>query len=300
MSEQIIERFPVSAGPDAIFESFKKNGVVVIENFVKKDQLDRFTAEIDPALQKLTAGYASRIDGDEPVDDFFGKKTKRLGQLSTVSSVFRHEFLEHDLMHSLLERNFIDHPQAEYWMNTSDVIEIGPGSKPQPIHRDLELYHPFIIGGPAMPEAVCNFMVALTPFTAENGATVFAPGTHLNESFERLEDGELPGGDKTISAVMNPGDCAFFSGKVIHGGGTNSTADEFRRGLSMSFIRRILSPEQAHPLSISREIIETMSYRGQAMLGFRSNWPAIGDEPAIIWSYQGSDIGKKLGLGDKN
>ncbi|EZF35532.1 hypothetical protein H109_01522 [Trichophyton interdigitale MR816] len=298
MSEQM-ERFPMSAGPGAIFESFKKNGVVVIEDFLTKDQLDRFTAEIDPALQKLRAGYASGIDGEKPVGDFLGKKTKRLGQLSTISPVFRHEFLEHDLMHSLLERIFVDSAVDGYWMNTSDVIEIGPGSEPQPIHRDLEIYSPFVIGGPAMPEAVCNFMVALTPFTADNGATVFAPGTHLNESFERLEDGELPGGDKTISAVMNPGDCALFSGKVIHGGGTNSTTDEFRRGLSMSFIRRILSPEQANPLSVSREIVETMSYRSQAMLGFRSKWPVIGDEAPTMWSYQWSDIGKKLGLGDR-
>ncbi|EFQ99777.1 Fum3p [Nannizzia gypsea CBS 118893] len=299
MSEQI-ERFPMSAGPDVIFESYKKNGVVVIEQFVTKDQLERFTADVEPALQKLIAGYTSRLDGNKEADDFFGKKTKRLGQLSTVSPVFRHEILEHDFMHSLLERVFIDSPLDGYWMNTSDVIEIGPGSKPQPIHRDLELWYPFAIGGPAMPEAICNFMVALTPFTAENGATVFAPGTNHNESFERLEDGELPGVDKTISGVMNPGDCAFFSGKVVHGGGTNSTADEFRRGLSMSFIRRILSPEQAHPLSISREIAESMAYRGQAMLGFRSQWPIVEDGPAIIWSYQGSDIGKKLGLGEKN
>ncbi|EEQ32877.1 hypothetical protein McanMca71_003265 [Microsporum canis] len=294
-----MERFPISAGPDVIFESFKKNGVVVIENFLTKDQLDRFTADINPALDKLVQGYTTGLEGTE-ADDFYGKKTKRLGQLATISPVFRHELLENDLMHSLLERVFIESPVDGYWMNTSDVIEIGPGSKPQPIHRDQELYPPWNIGGPAMPEAVCNFMTALTPFTAENGATQMAPGTHLEAISERLENGELPGSHNTIPATMNPGDCAFFSGKILHYGGGNNTTDIFRRGLSMSFIRRILSPEQAHPLSVPRDIVESMAYRGQAMLGFRSQWPVMEYGPNVIWSYQGSDIGKKLGLGDKN
>ena len=67
----------------------------------------------------------------------------------------------------------------------------------------------------------------------------------------------------------------------------------------MSFIRKILTPEQAHTLSIPREIADTMSYRGQAMLGFRSQWPVTEGEPSFYWSYQSSDIGKYIGLKDK-
>ncbi|KAH3993930.1 hypothetical protein JI435_447710 [Parastagonospora nodorum SN15] len=82
-------------------------------------------------------------------------------------------------------------------MNASEVIEITPGANAQPIHRDQELY----------PAAL---------------------GTHLNNSAsEHLLSADASAraaGLRTMLAVMDPGDCIFFSGKILHGSGANGTA----------------------------------------------------------------------------
>jgi len=297
-----MQYLPASAGPDAIFEAYRNDGIVAIEGFLSADQVQRFSNEVQPALEKLTVG----VPGGNPeetgiMSELSGEKTKRLGQLVTRSTLFRHELLENELMHLLLEKVFVQGPTDGYWMNASEVIEITPGSKAQPIHRDQELYPAWDHAGPAMPEAICNFISALTPFTALNGATQVAPGTHRGTSSDHLLDPNFKGRSdlKTMPATMSSGDCIFFSGKILHGGGANHTADESRRGLAMSFIRRILTPEEAHPLTIPREIADAMTYRGQAMLGFRSQWPVAKGLPNFYWSYQGSEIGSHIGLTEK-
>ena len=299
-----MECFPASAKPSAIFEAYKRDGIVRIQGFLSADQVQRFSDEVHPALEELTietAGDDVEVEQSNTMQELSGEKTKRLGQLVTRSAVFRHELLEHELMHSLLEKVFVEGPMDGYWMNASEVIEITPGSKAQPIHRDQELYPAWDRAGPAMPEAICNFICALTPFTDVNGATQVAPGSHNKFLNDHILDPNFKGRSdlKTIPAVMDPGDCIFFSGKILHGGGANRTPDESRRGLALSFIRRMLTPEQAHPLSISRDIADTMTYRGQAMVGFRSQWPVPKGLPSFYWSYQGSDVGSHIGLTER-
>lgn len=275
---------------------------MIIEGFLTADQMQRFGSEIAHGMEEI--GAATAVEGLKEGDALYelvGEKTKRLGQLAVASSVFRHEFLEHDLMHALLEKVFVEGPMDGYWMNASEVIELAPGSKPQPLHRDQELYPAWNRAGPTMPEAICNFFSALTPFTALNGATQVAPGTHLDLRFGNTLDPNAPdySAVETIPAIMNPGDCAFFSGKLLHGAGWNQTSSEHRRGLAMSFIRSMLMPEQAHPLSVPRHIAGSMAYRGQAMLGFRSQWPVNGQSHAFYWSHQNTDIGNYIGLAHK-
>ncbi|KAI9764939.1 MAG: hypothetical protein M1840_007964 [Geoglossum simile] len=297
-----MQYLPASAGVDAIFEAYRRDGIVVIEGFLNADKVQRFTEEVQPALEKLTVGGSGGIPEEAGMMlELSGEKTKRLGELVTRSSVFRHELLENELMHQLLEKVFVEGPTDGYWMNATEVIEITPGSKAQPIHRDQELYPVWDHAGTLMPEAICNFLSALTPFSGINGATQVAPGTHLEAPNDHLLDPDFKGRSdlQTVPATMSPGDCIFFSGKILHGGGANQTTHESRRGLAISFIRRILTPEEAHSLTIPHEIVNTMTYRGQAMLGFRSQWPVTKGLPSFYWAHQGSDIGKYIGLAEK-
>jgi ectoine hydroxylase-related dioxygenase (phytanoyl-CoA dioxygenase family) len=291
-----------SAGVEAIFEAYKKDGIVVIENFYSADQVQRFMKEVEPALEDLSVGGISEsaVEAGIVHELLSGEKTKRLGQLATRSSVFRHEFLENDLMHQLLEKVFVERPMDGYWMNASELIEITPGSDAQPLHRDQELYPVWDRAGALMPEAICNFLSAITPFSDINGATRIVPGTHLESPIDHILDSNFKNRSdfQTIPATMNSGDCIFFSGKILHGGGANQT-HENRRGLAISFIRGILTPEIAHSHTIPLEIINTMAYRGQAMLGFRSQWPLTQDMPSIYWANQGTEVGKYIGLDEK-
>ncbi|KAF2432174.1 PhyH-domain-containing protein [Tothia fuscella] len=301
MSSPSLQKLPTTAGAEAILKVVEQDGGVIIGGFLTADQVSRFNAELQPDMDKLNIGSnPDHIDAGDG-DDFQGAQTKRLVNVVNASKTFRAEVIEIELLHQLYEKTFCDRRAAGYWFNTSQVIEIGPHNKAQPLHRDQELYPFWNALGPQGPEATVNFLVALSPFTEQNGATRIVPGSHLWPHFEDtfLEGGVHKHDTPTIAAEMNPGDCVFFSGKLLHGGGHNQTNDENRRGIDLSVIRIGLMPENANPLAIPRDIIDSMSYRGQAMCGFRSLWPPKHGLTSAFWTSDYGEVGKALGLKEK-
>ena len=103
--------------------------------------------------------------------------------------------------------------------------------------------------GPAGPEVIINFMIALTDYTDENGATRVIPGSNRWADYE---DRGQP--EDTVPAVMDAGDVFFFSGKTAHGGGANVTKDQYRRGVAFAFQPGYLVPEEAYPFLIDMEL----------------------------------------------
>ena len=267
-----------------ILKIVEADGGVIIERFLTADQVRRVNAEIDPALGKLGAG--SKRD-DEFTAEFHGAQTKRLTNLITLSSTFRSEIIDHDLLHALGEAVYRDEA-GDHWMTTAQVIEIGPGNKAQLLHRDLE-NNPFAIGlGKAGPMVMVNFLIALTDFTEENGATRIIPGSN---HWDDYEDRGTP--DMTVPAEMKAGDVIFFNGKVSHGGGANVTASEYRRGLTIPLQPAYLNVEEAYPFLVDLELVKTLSPRVQKLIGFRSLYPK--GSPGL-WQSNYEDIAGHLGL----
>lgn len=197
-----------------------RDGGVIIKNFLTQDQIDRFNAEVEPAIEALRPGSTHE---NEIVQAFHGSNTKRLTNLVTLSPTFRTEIIDHDLVHDLCDATFLEE-SGTYWMTTAQVIEIGPGNDAQMLHRDLENWYPFIGMGKNGPEVTLNFLIAFTDFTEENGATRVIPGSNHWDDFE---DRGTP--EQTVPAEMQAGDALFFSGKTAHGGGANRSANEYRR-----------------------------------------------------------------------
>ncbi|MFI8424043.1 phytanoyl-CoA dioxygenase family protein [Streptomyces sp. NPDC085479] len=269
---------------EEILEIVTRDGGVVIKGFLTQEQIVRFNAEIEQPLRALAPGSTHE---DEIVAAFHGSNTKRLTNLVTHSATFRSEIIDHPLVHEISDLVFLQE-SGTYWMTTAQVIEIGPGNKAQMLHRDLENWFPFIGMGPGGPEVTINFLVALTDFTEENGATRVIPGSNHWGDFE---DRGTP--EQTIPAVMNAGDVLLFSGKTAHGGGANRTGDEYRRGLAFAFNAGFLTGEEAYPFLVDRELAKTLSPRVQRMLGFRSQYPT--GSPGL-WQVDYADLGDHLGL----
>lgn len=296
-----LQRIPPTASAEDILKMIERDGGIIIKNLLTADEVKRFNTEIQPEMDKLAAGKSEDFVDLGEGEHFHGINTKRLQNCVICSEVFRNEILENELMHTLCEKIFCERDRDGYWVNTAMVIEIGPGNISQPLHRDQELYPYWNLMGPKAPEAIINFMIALSPFTDENGATRIVPGSHKWEKFEDFI-GHSADPDKqliTVPVEMETGDCLLFSGKLLHGGGYNRTSDQYRRGLSLSLIRMGLMGEEANAVLVPREIIETMSYRGQAMFGFRSKWPVTSGTVGAYWSHHYEELGKVLGLKDK-
>ena len=281
---QSLQAVPPDTSVENIRAIVARDGGVIIKNFLTKDQIDRFNADVQPAMDALSPGSTHE---NEIVAAFHGSNTKRLTNLVTLSPTFRDEIIDKDLIHDLCDATFLEE-SGTYWMTTAQVIEIGPGNDAQMLHRDLENWFPFVGMGPSGPEVTVNFLIAFTDFTEENGATRVIPGSNHWSDFE---DRGTP--EDTIPAVMQAGDALFFSGKTVHGGGANKTSNDYRRAVAFAINPGFLTGEEAYPFLVDLEVAKTLTPRVQRLLGFRSQYPT--GSPGL-WQVDYADLGDHLGL----
>lgn len=279
-----LPRLPRSASVDEMIKNVHKEGGIIIEGFLSPGEVLEFNKDIDPSIKNLNPGAATK---DEAIPGFHGSNTKRLTNLVSKSKIFRDKILNDPLAHAIADRMYRD-DAGSYWMHTAQCIQIGPGNATQPLHRDLENCHFAIVQGPSGFEVNINFLIALTDFTEENGATRFIPGSNHWEDFSDRGNQEM-----TIPAIMKAGDCLFISGKVVHGGGENRTENEYRRAVAFTFAPSYITPEEAYPFLVDKGIVSEMTPLAQKMIGFRSQYPK--GSPGL-WQSDYRDIAEMLGL----
>ena len=119
------------------------------------------------------------------------------------------------------------------------------------------------------PQLEVEAIYALSDFTAENGGTRVVPGSH------RWPLERKPREDEIVSAVMPAGAALYYLGSTIHGGGANTTSDEFRRGLFTGLVGGWLRTEENFFLSTPIEAVRDMPERVQGLLGY-DNYLGIG------------------------
>ena len=98
-------------------------------------------------------------------------------------------------------------------------------------------------------------------------------------------------------AVMPAGAGMIYTGRVLHGGGPNTTTDTNRYGLHLSYVLDWLTPEEAGPLSTDWDRVRSLPERAQRLLGWRSsgNRDRFG---ARLWTVDYEDVPVGLGLID--
>lgn len=271
---------------EEVLKILKEDAGVIIKGMLTPDQVARFNADVQPQMDKIPAGSSKTNEGAQ---DFHGANTKRLTNLVTHSKTFREEIIDHDKVHQLAHA--ILSPWCDtYWMGTAQVIEIGPGNKAQPLHRDFENYMAFKEMGVKAPDVICNFLIALSPCTEENGATRIIPGS---QNWPDYDDRGTP--EMTVAAELEPGDALFFTGKIAHGGGANVTTDQYRRAVAFTFNLGWLVPEEAYPFVVDMELVRTLSPRVQQILGFRSFTADLYGLPGL-WQVNYEEIADYIGL----
>lgn len=279
-----IPRLHASEGAKKIHKAMLEAGGVIIEGFLTPEQARQLERDIDEPFAALQMGSKN---ADPELQDFHGFQTKRLTNLVTHSRIFREEILDMNLVYEILDLGFAK-SKSQYWMNAAQAIEINPGNKAQVLHRDQVMYPVFDLLGPTGPECTMNFLIALTDFTEENGATRVIPGSHKWPDYTQVGHSDM-----TIPALPKAGDAILLSGKTVHGGGANKTADVKRRAVGFSFGLGYLTPEEAYPFQISMDIVKKMSTRAQRMIGFRSVYP---DGGGGLWQVDYTELAEYIGL----
>ncbi|KAF7597146.1 hypothetical protein BBP40_009484 [Aspergillus hancockii] len=288
-TEPQIKRFSVTADPDTIFQAYQEDGVVIIQGFLSPEQLDKFNREVNPRLAHQRQGYQPSLKArlmEGSLSALLPPQQKRVHNLAGFSKVFRHDILNHGLMHELCRRAFA--ATGDYWLSSGAVIENGPGTPEQGWHRDQPSY-PVIQAGPGTAEGMVNFFTALTDFTAEAGATQFMHGSHKVVG--------IPDGDPNhpmLIAEMKAGDSVLLSGKLVHRGGLNNTSDFFRRALSLAISPCVLTPYESS-IHLSRPLVESMTPLAQRMIAWRS--ASIPPPYQIgMWTLNMNEVGEEMGL----
>jgi hypothetical protein len=252
MSSSTLVRLSRGSDSREFARRLEADGAVIVEDFITQGQADKLSTDFASHLDAVDWGNS---DTGVP-DGFHGLQTKRLHGLLARSTAFG-ELVVDPLLATLCDR--ILRPQCrEVRISTGELMHLAPGQEQQVLHRDADswLYHPR-----PRPEILLSANVALTDFTAENGATVVVPGSHRWSADRKAEPG-----DET-SVVMPRGAALLYSGDVLHGGGANHSHEQ-RTGLYFGFVLSWLRPLENHLQTNGAAALEKAPPAIQRLLGY--------------------------------
>jgi ectoine hydroxylase-related dioxygenase (phytanoyl-CoA dioxygenase family) len=240
-------------------------------------------------MERAAADFRAGTQADDPKIRFFwGNVTKRFTRLAARSDAFVEILCDPTLLavaDALLLPNC-----ATYWMNTGQMMIVGPGEAAQVLHRDADNWR--TMNRPDGFEVTVSCMFAITDFTEELGATRVVPGSHRWTDFRRR-----PEPHEIIAAEMSAGSGMLYTGRVIHGAGANATDDQWRFGFHLSYVLGWLTPEEAGPIGVPWEIARNLPERAQALLGWRC-YAAGGKDSTRLWTVDYEDLPVALDLHD--
>jgi ectoine hydroxylase-related dioxygenase (phytanoyl-CoA dioxygenase family) len=206
---------------------------------------------VDQAAAEREAGVAF-IDG--------GGANQRVWNLPSKGVGFR-DLLRKPLVRALA-RHVLD---GDYCLSSHTANITGPGGEAMVLHSD-QGYTPRSID----LALTMNVMWMLVDFTDDNGATRLVPGSH-RVGAEPPREGDVP----TIAGVGPAGTALVFDGRIWHGTGANTTADQHRYGVLTYFCRPWLRPQENYTLSTHPDVLADADDELLGLLGMRV-WRTLG------------------------
>lgn len=193
---------------------------------------------------------------------FFGEQTRHIAGIASRSKTFIDEILLHPLALGICDDVLLPNC-ASYRLNLAHVLDRGPSSKQQYLHRDDEIYS--FLPRPFPGQVMLAALFALNDFTSQNGATRIAPGSHTWDPDRVAQQQDL------VAAEMPAGSAVFYLGRTIHGGGPNTTDSQRRRGMHLSYTLGWLRTEENNFLTTPLEIARQLPQRAQELLGYSAH-----------------------------
>lgn len=192
-------------------------------------------------------------------NDFDGRKTRRVYSLLRDLGAFE-PLLTHPLVRSLVAAQL----GKVHQFGMLCLSAVDPGQGAQQLHFDAGVY-PL----PRDLEAETNVIWALDDFTADNGATVVAPGSHRWLAGRRPEQSDL------VPVVMPAGSVVVYSGRLWHGAGHNR-ARSTRRALICEHVLPWLRPADNHTLATGIDRLRALPPEIRRLAGVAAASPFLG------------------------
>lgn len=264
-TEATLERVPATSSVDEVRAVLERDGAVIIEDLLSSEVVAAVNAEVDAAVQEADP------DGDwfnEIMKAFHGPNTRAVSGVPGISPTFAVDVMCHPLLLGVCDKVLLP-SCARYQLNLGQILQRGPGSPDQLLHRDELVWAD--VPRPA-PELQLATVIAFVDFTAENGATRVVPGSHHWDNRNLLPIEQMlrpePEPDAIARAVMRAGSAVMYLGGTIHGAGANVTADVERRGAHLSYCVGWLRTEENNYLSTPPRAASRLPRQAQEILGY--------------------------------
>lgn len=233
-------------------ESLRQLGYVLVEDVLSPEEVAETRGRMYGVQQAIR-------------DDIGAERLERAGELGVLRLMAAYD--EHFL--SLLELpellQIVDatvSPTAILHLQNGFVLPPQPsgngaaGTFQQSFHRDF----PRHLGG-----YLCsiNTLLALDPFTAENGGTIVVPGTHQRP--DRPDDRFLAAAAESVECPA--GAAIVFDSTLWHAAGRNQSGSD-RVGINQQFTRSFFKQQIDYVRALGDDVVERQAPRTQQLLGW--------------------------------
>lgn len=254
-------------------DEMTQQGYTVVRNAIAPE----LVAEIRASLSRFEA------EGKMPFSEntFEGFKTGRLYNLLDHSELFAQIPIHENLLpigEGVLDKGLL--------LSSISAIAMYPGETAQAIHADTQLLN---LARPHAPISMAC-MIAISDYTADNGATRIIPGSHLRKDTPEY------GAEFTevIPVELSAGSALFFDSQLWHGGGAN-ISNQPRIGVVFAYCAGWTRPQENLLLGLSKEKVRRFPRRLQELLGYsiyKGQWGHIARQDPI--ELIGSTPGKGM------
>ena len=243
-------------------EQYKRDGFLIIEDFLSPEELDFWRKALDEAVEKRAGKkMPDRKEvygkGDDADKSYYDNVFAQLINLWKDNDKIRQIMLDERLGKMAAELADVD--GIRIWHDQALIKK--PWANPTSWHLDTP-YWSF------SDKRALSIWVALDDATYENGCLFFIPGSYLETTFENPGIGKNMGviftmypefsKSRSVPALMKAGSCSFHNGLTIHGAHANMTSGQ-RRAMTCAYmpdgnvyngIPNILSEEQLKNIKI--------------------------------------------------
>lgn len=214
--------------------------------------------EVHDALYRAAAEDRARKQEQKFALDYATDETnQRVWNVLSRDPIFA-DLVEHPLALALV-KSVIGWPAL---LGNISANITGPGGGEMVMHADqIFVPEPW----PSEPQGV-NVAWLLDDFTAENGATCMAPGSHHLNRSSRNEDKDV----RLEPLVAPAGTMVVFESRIWHRTGFNRTRDQRRAGVFAWYTRPIYRTQENWFLSLNPSVRQFASDDMLVLLGYRT------------------------------
>ena len=239
---------------------YRRDGFLVIENFLSPNELDFWRTALDEAVKKRGGNkMPDRKEvygkGDDSDKSYYDNVFDQLINLWQDNEKIKQIMLDERLGKMAAELAGVD--GIRIWHDQALIKK--PWANPTSWHLDTP-YWSF------SDRRAISIWVALDDATYENGCLFFIPESYQKTTFENPGIGKNMGAifttypefktHKSVAAPMKAGSCSFHNGLTIHGAHANMTPG-FRRAMTCAYM-----PDgntfNGTPNILSEEILATL------------------------------------------